>query len=105
MVKTRVINQHFLYFFSSSEGQKFTRAREWKLPVVNIQFLNELLLGNQSCMQMIHSPKYQHFTLEQPFRFDINIAPHLMGKLSILVMNYVFFFCVRMIKIYSDYYF
>lgn len=30
---------------------------------------------------MIHSPKYQLFTLEQPFRFDINIAPHLMGKL------------------------
>lgn len=64
-----------------SEGQKFNKAREWKLPIVNIQFLNELLLGNFSCLQMIHSPKYQHFTLEQPFRFDINIAPHLMGNI------------------------
>lgn len=66
--------------FNRTEGSKFAKSREWKVPIVNIQFLNEVLLGSQSCLQMVHSPKYQHFTLEQPFRFDINLAPHLMGK-------------------------
>ncbi|CAL8068687.1 unnamed protein product [Orchesella dallaii] len=63
-----------------TEGAKFSKAREWKTAVVNIQFLNELLLGNVSCIQeMMHAPKFQQYCVEQPFRFDINIAPHLMA--------------------------
>ncbi|CAL8137376.1 unnamed protein product [Orchesella dallaii] len=74
-----------------TEGVKFTKAREWKIAVVNIQFLNELLLGNISCIQIMHGPKFQHYCIEQPFRFDINIAPHLMAawKTPIRIPNEV----------------
>ncbi|ODN02623.1 PAX-interacting protein 1 [Orchesella cincta] len=72
-----------------TEGAKFAKAREWKIAVVNIQFLNELLLGNISCLQIMHGPKYQHYCIEQPFRFDINLAPHLMAawKTPIRIAN------------------
>jgi len=58
---------------------KFQKAREWKKPVVNIQFLNEVMFGHAWNEQTMHSPKYQHFGLEQPFRFDVSLVAPLMG--------------------------
>lgn len=62
------------------EGLKYQKAREWKIPVVNTQFIAELFLGHASALQMIHSPKYQCFNPDQPLRLDFALAPPLMGE-------------------------
>ncbi|XP_021954096.1 uncharacterized protein LOC110850826 isoform X1 [Folsomia candida] len=61
------------------EGLKYQKAREWKIPVVNTQFIAELFLGHASALQMIHSPKYQCFNPDQPLRLDFALAPPLMA--------------------------
>jgi PAX-interacting protein 1 len=61
------------------EGPKYLKAREWKVPVVNAQFLSELFLGHTNALQMMHSPKYQCFNSDQSLRLDYTLAPNLMG--------------------------
>jgi PAX-interacting protein 1 len=77
------VNSHFvvnmkILLAHKPEGNKYQKAREWKIPVVNIQFLNELMFG-LGALGFIHSPKYQHFNVDQPFRFDITPVAHLMS--------------------------
>ena len=47
--------------------------------MVNVHWLSELLLGNQSVAQLTGHQKYQQFSLEDPFRIDYNLVPHLMA--------------------------
>ena len=70
---------HFLRSPPRPEGKKYTKCREWRTPVVNLHWLSELLLGNQSVAQLTAHQKYQQFSLEEPFRIDYNLVPHLMA--------------------------
>ena len=65
--------------FSSNKGVKYTKAKEWKVPTVSVQWLNDVLFNsNLNAEQNMHNPKYQDFKAENPLRVDYGLVPHLM---------------------------
>ncbi|XP_024871465.1 PAX-interacting protein 1-like isoform X2 [Temnothorax curvispinosus] len=60
------------------EGQKYKRAREWQTAVVNAQWLIDLLCGQMNALHQLECPKYQQFSLSNPFKLDYSLVPHLM---------------------------
>jgi len=69
------------------EGKKVKKARDTNRPVVNVQWLNEILFGHLSCMYQPENAKYQQFNLNNPFRVDYNLVLHLMGKKCVIICN------------------
>lgn len=69
-----------LLFDFRPDGPKYKRAREWQINVVNAQWLTDLLCGQMSALHQIDAPKYQQFSLGNPFRLDYSLIPHLMGN-------------------------
>lgn len=61
------------------DGQKYKKAREWGKPVVNVQWLTDILFGQYSCIQQPDNPKYQQFNLVNPFRVEYALIPNLMA--------------------------
>lgn len=62
------------------DGQKYKKAREWQIGVVNAQWLTDLLCGQLNALHQSEAPKYQQFSLGNPFRLDYSLVPHLMGE-------------------------
>lgn len=69
------------------EGKKVKKARDINRPVVNVQWLNEILFGHLSCMYQPENVKYQQFNLSNPFRVDYNLVIHLMGKILLIFLK------------------
>ncbi|UYV61255.1 PAXIP1 [Cordylochernes scorpioides] len=73
-----------------NEGDKVAKAKDWKIPVVNVTWLQDVMLGHTNALQLVHSPKYRHFVTEsnpeaQPvdlFKMDFTIVPHLIVVLG-----------------------
>lgn len=61
------------------DGQKYKKAREWSTNVVNAQWLTDLLCGQMNALHQLEGPKYQQFNLNNPFRLDYSLVPHLMA--------------------------
>ena len=40
-------------------GEKFDKAREWKVPAVSIQWLNDVMFGSVNAAQCMSNAKYQ----------------------------------------------
>ncbi|CRK86347.1 CLUMA_CG000101, isoform A [Clunio marinus] len=59
--------------------KKFIHAKEFNIPMVNVVWLSDLLLGNTSTLSQYDSPKYQQYNLQQPLRIDHSIVPQLMN--------------------------
>jgi PAX-interacting protein 1 len=73
---------------------KYKKAREWSRPVVNAQWLNEILFGHYSSIQQPDMPKFQQFNLGNPFRIEYALIPHLMGELiDVLIKKLLQFDC------------
>ena len=62
----------------SCEGQKYKKAKEWKVPTVSIQWLNDVFFGNINAVQCMNNPKYENFRLEDPFKIEYTLVPNLM---------------------------
>lgn len=62
------------------EGAKWKRARDWSVPVVNVVWLSDILLGNLSGMSQFESSKYQQFGMAVPLRIDYLHVLHLMSE-------------------------
>nr|CAG4651638.1 EOG090X027U [Triops cancriformis] len=64
-----------------AEGTKYQKAREWRKPVVTVQWLHEVYCGQTLPLQeqQQHHPKYQNFHSENPRRLDFGLVPHLMA--------------------------
>ena len=61
------------------EGAKYNKALEWKIAVVNVQWLNDLLLAHLQALKLPINAKYQQFHLEDPFLVDQRMVTNLMG--------------------------
>uniref|UniRef100_A0A915KCG0 PAX-interacting protein 1 n=1 Tax=Romanomermis culicivorax TaxID=13658 RepID=A0A915KCG0_ROMCU len=65
------------------DGEKVAKAIEWKIPIVNVQWLYELFLGQQGALQSLNNPRYHQFLTKEAlqmvnidlFRIDPNSAP------------------------------
>lgn len=66
---------------------KVKKAKDWKIPVVNVQWLSELVMGHFVALKFPDSAKYQDFSAEDPFRLDYSLVPELMSKF-LLIINY-----------------
>lgn len=80
------------------EGQqKVVKAKEWKIPILNVQWLTELFLGQQAVLQNMNNPKYLQFMPKDVaqqgnvdlFRIDPTISPVLV--LMSIVLKKVFY--------------
>ncbi len=78
--------------FFSNLGEKYNKAKEWKVPTVTVQWLNEVIFGSSNAEQCLHNPKYSNFRamgggaptqqggyVEEPLRIEYNLIPHLMN--------------------------
>jgi len=64
-------------------GIKYSKASEWKVPVVSVQWLNDVLFGSVNAAQCMNNPKYQQFKLDEPLRIDYSLVPHLIAAWKI----------------------
>merc|ERR1712203_66784 len=69
----------------TAEGENYTKAKEWKVPTVSVQWLNEVLFGNVNGAQVMNNPKFQNFKLEDPFKMEYALVPNLilLGKIQL----------------------
>ncbi|XP_022094041.1 PAX-interacting protein 1-like isoform X2 [Acanthaster planci] len=52
------------------EGAKYEKAQEWRIPVINVQWLNDLVLGNHESVRNLNTARYQLYDLPDPFKID-----------------------------------
>lgn len=62
------------------EGNKFKRAKDWNIPVVNCVWLSDILQGDLSHMSQYDQPKYQQYNVSGPFRIDYSLVANLMSE-------------------------
>lgn len=48
-------------------GLKYEKAKEWRIPCVNAQWLGDILLGNFEALRQVHYGRYTAFNLQEPF--------------------------------------
>ncbi|XP_070567106.1 PAX-interacting protein 1-like [Ptychodera flava] len=61
------------------EGAKFEKAREWRLPIVNVQWLNDIALGYMDALRNWGAQRYQTYDTEDPLRLVHQFNNRLMG--------------------------
>lgn len=69
--------------FFRLEGNLVETALALNKPVVNIQWLSDILLGAKIGLKNPKNIKYQQFDLPNPFLVNYDMVPHLMGMLLI----------------------
>ncbi|XP_038053452.1 PAX-interacting protein 1-like isoform X2 [Patiria miniata] len=52
------------------EGAKYEKAQEWQIPVINVQWLNDLVLGNHESIRNLNAARYQVYDQPDPFKID-----------------------------------
>ena len=67
----------FSYVLSGSGKMK--KAKEWGVPTVSVQWLNEVLFGGVTGAQCLKNPRFQNFKMEDSFRIDYTMVPSLIS--------------------------
>ncbi|KAG1673483.1 PAX-interacting protein 1 [Nymphon striatum] len=67
-----------LLIAKKNDGQKFKKATEWRIPVVSVQWLNDILSGHYEALRSPLSQKYQNYNLDNAFKLDYTNIHHLM---------------------------
>lgn len=63
-------------------GLKYEKAREWRIPCVNVQWLSDILLGNLEALRQAQCSRYSVFNLPDPFAPAPPLVFSLLGELS-----------------------
>ena len=80
------------------EGAKYEKAQEWRIPIVNVQWLSDLVLGNYETIRNFNSQRYQMYDQIDPFKIDRYGQTNLMGELSLFnVVSYQDLICLSLI--------
>ena len=66
-------------------GKKYQKALEWGLPIVNVQWLTDLVLGHMDALQLPLHMKYKQFGVADDFRVELIKVAHLLGMEFILM--------------------
>ncbi|KAF6031194.1 PAXIP1 [Bugula neritina] len=61
------------------EGEKVTKAQEWGIECVNVQWLSELVLGNLRALKLPIDRKYKVFNKPDDFAIDQSMAASVMS--------------------------
>jgi len=69
-----------LYIFKCRlEGEVVEKALAMNKPVLNVQWLNDILFGGKLSITDPRNIKYQQFDLCDPFLVNYDMVSHLMG--------------------------
>lgn len=60
------------------EGQKYRKAKEWNVQVVNVQWLSDLILGHMDALKKPVNEVYLQVGKTDEFQMDLNKVQHLM---------------------------
>ena len=60
-------------------GMKFEKAKEWRIAVVNVQWLSDLVLGNMDALKLPVDVRYLQVGQGREFHMDLTRVKHLMG--------------------------
>lgn len=63
-----------------SVGLKYEKAKEWKIPCVNAQWLCDILLGNFDALRQIQHSRYSVFTHPEPLAPNPQLVHNLLGR-------------------------
>lgn len=64
---------------SRAVGLKYEKAKEWKIPCVNAQWLCDILLGNFDALRQIQHSRYSVFTHPEPLAPNSQLVHNLLG--------------------------
>lgn len=67
-----------------SVGLKYEKAKEWKIPCVNAQWLCDVLLGNFEALRQIQHSRYSIYTHSEPLMPNPQLVQNLMSMSSII---------------------
>ena len=56
------------------------KAMEWRIPVVNINWLNDLVLGHLDALKLPLHSRYQQLPLDDEFTIDSWRVAQLLGE-------------------------
>ncbi|XP_057360916.1 PAX-interacting protein 1 isoform X1 [Manis pentadactyla] len=59
-------------------GLKYEKAKEWRIPCVNAQWLGDILLGNFEALRLIQCSRYTAFSLQDPFAPTQHLVSNLL---------------------------
>ncbi|XP_034039105.1 PAX-interacting protein 1 isoform X2 [Thalassophryne amazonica] len=60
-------------------GLKYEKAKEWKIPCVNAQWLCDILLGNFEALRQIHHSRYTIYSHPEPLMPNPHLVQNLLG--------------------------
>ncbi|XP_061746291.1 PAX-interacting protein 1 [Nerophis ophidion] len=60
-------------------GLKYEKAKEWKIPCVNAQWLCDVLLGNFEALRQILHSRYSIYTHPEPLVPNLQLVQNLLG--------------------------
>ncbi|CAF88514.1 unnamed protein product, partial [Tetraodon nigroviridis] len=60
-------------------GLKYEKAKEWKIPCVNAQWLCDVLLGNFEALRQIQHSRYSIYTHSEPLMPNPQLVQNLMA--------------------------
>ncbi|CAG9814579.1 unnamed protein product [Phaedon cochleariae] len=67
-----------LLISAKGDGKKVSYAKKWQIPVVNVQWLTDVMLGHFAAMNQMDHQMYQQFQNPPNFSFDPKLVPNLM---------------------------
>uniref|UniRef100_A0A3Q4BZY6 PAX-interacting protein 1 n=1 Tax=Mola mola TaxID=94237 RepID=A0A3Q4BZY6_MOLML len=65
-------------------GFKYEKAKEWKIPCVNAQWLCDIMLGNFEALRQIQHSRYSIYTHPEPLVPNPQLVQNLLGILQLL---------------------
>ncbi|MCJ8744747.1 hypothetical protein PDJAM_G00122100 [Pangasius djambal] len=60
-------------------GLKYEKAKEWRIPCVNAQWLCDILLGNFEALRQIQHSRYTQFNLAEPLAPNAHLVQNLLA--------------------------
>uniref|UniRef100_A0AAY4C9C6 PAX-interacting protein 1 n=1 Tax=Denticeps clupeoides TaxID=299321 RepID=A0AAY4C9C6_9TELE len=64
-------------------GLKYEKAKEWRIPCVNAQWLCDILLGNFEALRQVQHTRYAQFNLQEPLVPNQHLVQNLLGMESL----------------------
>uniref|UniRef100_A0AAX7U0K8 PAX-interacting protein 1 n=1 Tax=Astatotilapia calliptera TaxID=8154 RepID=A0AAX7U0K8_ASTCA len=64
-------------------GLKYEKAKEWKIPCVNAQWLCDILLGNFEALRQIQHSRYSIYTHPEPLVPNPQLVQNLLGMYAV----------------------
>ena len=71
---------------SSPSGLKYEKAKEWKIPCVNAQWLCDILLGNFDALRQIQHSRYSNYNHAEPLVPNQLLVHNLLGMYTFIFL-------------------